>query len=60
MTEEEHVAQLEQDVAVFAAHLTAAQEAGVSHALILPRLMLAFRASFGEPPAGFVLPGLPA
>ena len=40
----------------FAARLTAAQDAGVSHAVILPNLMVAFRSSFGELPAGFVMP----
>jgi hypothetical protein len=59
VTDEEHVAQLEADVETFAAHLAAAQADEVSHAIILPRLMLAFRRSFGEPPAGFALPMLP-
>lgn len=61
LTAEEHVARLERDVAEFARHLSEAQEAGVSHAVLLPRMMLAFRASFGEVPAGFVMPaGFPA
>lgn len=58
MTAEEHVARLEADVETFARHLSEAQAAEVSHALILPRLMLAFRRSFGEPPPGFVMPAL--
>lgn len=55
---EQLVVQLEQDVATFAQHLSAAQDAGVSHAILLPRMMLAFRRSFGEPPPGFALPNL--
>lgn len=58
LTEAEHVARLERDVSEFARHLTEAQEAGVSHAVLLPRMMLAFRANFGEMPAG--LPAWPA
>lgn len=57
LTAEEHVAGLEQAVEEFARKLAAAQEAGVSHAILLPRMMLAFRRSFGEAPPGFVLPG---
>jgi hypothetical protein len=53
------VERLEELVGEFARELTAAQDAGVSHAVLLPRLMLAFRAHFGEPPAGFVMPALP-
>lgn len=56
LTDEEHVAGLEASVAEFARLLTAAQDAGVSHAILLPRMMLAFRRSFGELPAGTVLP----
>lgn len=59
LTAEQHVAGLEQAVEDFARRLTAAQDAGVSHAILLPRMMLAFRRSFGEPPPGFVLPALP-
>jgi len=54
---EERVARLEELVGEFARELTAAQDAGVSHAILLPRLMLAFRQHFGEPPPGFALPG---
>lgn len=60
VSDEERVRELEELVAHFAERLTAAQEAGVSQALLLPRLMLAFRQSFGEPPAGFALPALPS
>ena len=56
MTPEEHIARLERDVADFARHLSEAQDAGVSHAVLLPRMMLAFRANFGEAPAGFTMP----
>ena len=56
LTPEEHVAGLELAVEEFAAKLTAAQDAGVSHAILLPRMLLAFRRSFGEPPPGFQLP----
>ncbi len=59
MTEAEHIARLRDDVAAFALHLTEAQAAGVSHALIIPQLMVAFRESFGELPAGTVLPAFP-
>jgi hypothetical protein len=58
---EQHVRRLEADIEVFARHLTEAQEAGVSHAIILPRMMLAFRRSFGDVPlpGGLTLPQLP-
>lgn len=56
---EEHVQRLEATVELFARQLAETQEAGVSHAIILPRLMLAFRRAFGEPPPGFVMPTLP-
>lgn len=59
LTAEEHVAGLEAAVEDFARRLTAAQEAGVSHAIILPRLMLAFRRSFGELPPGVTMPAIP-
>lgn len=36
-----------------------ASDAGVPHALVLPRLVLVFRTVFGEMPAGFSIPGLP-
>lgn len=51
-----HVVGLELAVEDFARRLTAAQDAGVSNAVLLPRMMLAFRRAFGEPPPGFSLP----
>ena len=59
MTPQEHVEQVKQDAARLAETLKAASDAGVSHALILPQLVLVFREVFGEMPAGFSLPGMP-
>lgn len=58
-TVEEHVGRLEADIETFAVHLTEAQAAGVSQAIVLPRLLLAFRRSFGELPVGFAMPAQP-
>jgi len=35
-----------------------ASDAGVPHALVLPRLMLVFRETFGAMPEGFSIPGV--
>lgn len=61
MTDEQQ-AQLERvktDAATLATTLRDAADAGVSRALILPQLVLAFREAFGEMPPGFaaMLPG---
>lgn len=58
-TQEEWLAAIEAQAVGLANLLQDASDAGVSHALVLPRLMLVFRQSFGEPPAGFVVPGMP-
>ena len=58
-SEQEWLARVDEQAAALAGTLAAASDAGVSHALILPRLMLAFRGAFGEPPPGFVLPAVP-
>lgn len=60
MTPEQHIAAVKRDAALLAESLRAASDAGVSHALILPQLVLVFREKFGEMPAGFTLPGMPA
>jgi hypothetical protein len=59
LTETEWLALVDTRATELAGALRDASDAGVSHALILPRLMLVFRQVFGEPPAGFVLPGMP-
>lgn len=56
-TPAEHVARVKQSAERLAADLVAASDAGVSHALILPQLVLVFREAFGDIPAG-VLPQL--
>lgn len=48
---------LETDVETLAADLRAAQDAGIHHAIILPRLVSVFRRVFGDTPAG--LPTFP-
>ncbi len=58
-SQEEWLAAIEEHTLALATLLRDASDAGVSHALVLPRLVLVFRQSFGEPPAGFVVPGLP-
>jgi hypothetical protein len=58
-THDEWIARVEEQARELAVSLRDASDAGVSHALILPRLVLVFRQSFGEPPAGFAIPGMP-
>lgn len=53
-TQEEWLAAIESHALELATLLRDASDAGVSHALVLPRLVLVFRQSFGEPPAGFL------
>jgi hypothetical protein len=62
VTQEEWLAKIEEQALDLAGTLRDASDAGVSHALVLPRLVLVFRQSFGEPPAGFLagVPGVPA
>lgn len=55
----EWIAAIDAQARELAVTLREASDAGVSHALILPRLILVFRESFGEPPAGFQLPVIP-
>lgn len=55
-TPAELVADVERDARTLAESLKAANEAGVSPALILPRLVLVFREA-GMMPEGFTLPG---
>lgn len=59
-TAQEWLEQVKTDTAKLATTLQAASEAGVSHALILPQLLLVFREAFGEMPPGFTLPGMPS
>lgn len=56
----DHIEEIKRDATRLAETLRAASDAGVSHALILPQLALVFREVFGEMPAGFTLPGMPA
>lgn len=53
---EAHLALVEERAKLLAETLREAADAGVSHALILPRLVLVFREAFGEMPPG--IPGL--
>lgn len=56
---EQHLRRIDEGAAELAAALKDALDAGVGQALVLPRLMLAFRQSFGQMPEGFTVPGLP-
>lgn len=58
MTTEEWVERIDEQANGLASTLRDAADAGVPHSLILPRLVLAFRQSFGEPPPGLALPGM--
>lgn len=58
LTPQEHLDAVKRDAATLAVTLRDASDAGVSHALILPQLVLVFREAFGEMPAGFSLPGV--
>lgn len=57
MTADEHVARIRESAQQLATQLREANDAGVSHALILPQLMIVFRETFGDIPAG-VMPQL--
>lgn len=59
-TPADHLERVKRDATTLAESLRVASDAGVSHALILPQLVLVFRDAFGEMPAGFTLPGLPS
>lgn len=59
MTQAEHLEEIRQATVVVAERLKAATDDGVSHAVILPQMVLAFRESFGELPDGVGLPMLP-
>lgn len=58
LTQAEHVALVQSSARELAGRLRDATDAGVSHAIILPQLVLVFREVFGELPAGLSLPGL--
>lgn len=58
LTRDEHLQRIDTAAAELAAALKDALDADVGQALVLPRLMLAFRQSFGDLPAGIVLPGM--
>jgi hypothetical protein len=60
VTEQEHLELVTARASELAAALRDASDAGVSHALILPQLMIVFRETFGEPPSGWSLPGMPS
>lgn len=54
-TQEDRLLQVREDAKRLAETLRDASDAGVSHALILPQLVIVFREAFGEIPAGFPL-----
>jgi hypothetical protein len=58
LTPQQHLDAVKRDAAALAETLRDASDAGVSHALILPQLVLVFREAFGEMPPGFTLPGM--
>ena len=60
LTQQQHLDLVKARAGGLAEALRDASDAGVSHALILPALVLVFREAFGEMPAGFTLPGMPA
>lgn len=51
LTADQHLERIKGHGRDLAAALSAASDAGVSPALILPQLMLIFRGQFGQPPA---------
>jgi hypothetical protein len=55
-TTAEHLERITAQATALAESLREATDDGVSNALILPRLVLVFRQSFGEPPPGFQFP----
>lgn len=59
MSADEYLERVKRDASTLAVTLREASDAGVSHALILPQLMLVFREAFGELPAGMSFPGMP-
>jgi hypothetical protein len=60
MTEQEWLDRVKAQATTLAETLRDASDAGVSHALILPQLVLVFREAFGEMPEGMQIPGMPA
>lgn len=60
LSPQEHLAAVRRDATVLANTLRDASDAGLSHAVILPQLVLVFRQAFGEMPAGFTIPGMPS
>ena len=60
MTQNEWLDKVKDDATQLASTLRDASDAGVSHALVLPQLVLVFREVFGEMPAGLSIPGMPA
>jgi len=56
----DYIEEVKRDATRLANTLREASDAGVSHALILPQLVLVFREVFGEMPAGFTIPGMPS
>jgi hypothetical protein len=59
LTSAEHLERITATATLLAGELRDASDAGVSHAIILPQLVLVFREAFGEMPAGLTIPGLP-
>ena len=59
LSQAERIARIRAHAQQLAGELRDATDAGVSHAIILPQLMLVFREVFGELPAGMAIPGLP-
>lgn len=60
LTPQQHLERVKRDATALAETLREASDAGVSHALILPQLVLVFRTAFGEMPPGFTIPGMPS
>lgn len=58
-SEREWLELINEQTGTLASTLRDASDAGVSHALIVPQMMLVFRAVFGEMPAGVSIPGMP-
>lgn len=52
LTQQQHLEKIRADCGALATTLQEASDAGISHALILPQLVLVFRRAFGEMPAG--------
>lgn len=59
LTQADRISRIRDRATDLASELRDATDAGVSHAVILPQLLIVFREVFGEMPDGFSLPGMP-